>query len=317
MISSPPWNILAIFKWCILLMDNYRVVRSWLCRHFLGLIWSRLAPCASLRRAPKRTSLMNWYRLRDLSSDDTLWLNDSRLWLIIEHLLRRFALRWVLFLWCYLRAFLLCYDSLCFTFLSAYRFALARGLRVSGCISSIWLLDLSYVCRLLGSLLWGGLLFGIGFNGGLSRSGRVVGISTTIWVFVRPTCLLLIALPGVHSESKALTASLIIGSWLWYLLLEIEVWVIILVLNTGWCWRARLYDNWIYVLNLGDFDLLLSILSWRAAASHRLRRGRAVPAAATAHQSRIVSKLEALVGFARADWGIVMRPNLTACEALL
>ena len=257
---------------------------------------------------------MYWYRLRHLCAYDSLWLNDSRLWLIIEHLLRRFALRWVLFLWRIRSSFLLRYYTLCFTFLGAYRFALARWLRVTGCISCIWLLNRRYVCWLL-DCLWRGVLFRIGFDGG--RAGRIISISTTIWVLIWPTSLLLIVQSSVHSESKVLPTSLIISSWLGYLLLEIEVRVIILVLNTGWCWRARLYDDWIYVLNLGDFDLLLSILSWRAAPSHGLRRVGAVAAAATAHQSRVVSELEALVGFAGADWGIVMRPNLTTCEALL
>ena len=52
-------------------------------------------------------------------------------------------------------------------------------------------------------------------------------------MFVRSARLLLIALPSVHSESKALTTSLIIGSGLGHLLLEIEVGVVVLVLNAG------------------------------------------------------------------------------------
>ena len=301
----------------ILLMDYNRGVWSWFLRHFLGLFWSRFASCAtpstarSLRRAPQPTRVMNWYRLCDL------WLSNCRLGLIIEHLLRCFALRWIIFLWCHRRScsFLLRYDPLCFSFLGADRFALARRLGVTGWISVIWLLSRCNRCRLLGGLRGG--LFRIGFHSSRCRSRWVVGISTAIWVFVRSARLLLITLPSVHSESKALTTSLIIGSGLWHLLLEIEVGVVVLVLNAGWCWRTRLYDNWIYVLNLGDFNLLLSILSWRAAPSHGLRWVRAVATATTAHQSRVVSELEALVSFARADWGIVVRPNLTTCEALL
>ena len=147
--------------------------------------------------------------------------------------------------------------------------------------------------------------------GGLSR--RRVVLVRGVRVLVRTTRFLLVT--RVQCEGEALS-TLLIRRWLWHLLLGFQVWVIVL-LDPSWGRGTWLYNDRVDVLNLWYFYLLFTILAWGASPSHGLGRVRAVATTAAAHQSRIMSELEALICFSWANTSFMVRSNFTSCKSLL
>ena len=192
-------------------------------------------------------------------------------------------------------------DSLTFALLGGDGLALGRRFLGRG-------LALRVHCRLW-LLEWSVLRHGL--RRGLRGRSGVVGV---IGVLVGSTGLLLVS--RIQREGEALAASLIVGGRLRHLLLEVLVRDIVVV-DAGRGRGARLDSDRIHILNLRDLDLLLPVLTGRAATSHLCRRIRAIPAATAAHQGGVVTELEALVGLTGADGGFVVRADLAAGEPLL
>ena len=89
-------------------------------------------------------------------------------------------------------------------------------------------------------------------------------------MLVRPTRLLIVVILRVKRESEALAALLVVRRRLGHLLFEINNRAVIVLLKArrGRC--ARLYDDWVHILNFGYLDLLFAVFPGRATPAYRL-----------------------------------------------